>query len=172
MTGNGRSTWHSRRVITLRPGVLIEISFLFINSSSPNKSIHYFRDWGRRYSQVRFPATHLREIFELSFFSSNVPTWSLDSYPKFDSNINSRFSEISKFEAHIICTYYTRMNIIFLAALGSSRAHAYCFWSSFPLKLAKKIVLLKYLVYFNALRNKAAPLQNTGIENAFTKNII
>jgi hypothetical protein len=59
LTGNGRSTQHSRRVITLRPGALLEISFLFINSSTPIKSIHYFCDWGRQYSQVRFPAIQI-----------------------------------------------------------------------------------------------------------------
>jgi hypothetical protein len=45
VTGSGRSTWHSRRVITLRPGALLEIYFLFPNSSTPTKSIHYFCDW-------------------------------------------------------------------------------------------------------------------------------
>jgi hypothetical protein len=56
VTGSGRSTRHSRRVITLRPGALLEIYFLFIDSSTPIKSIHYFCDWGRRYNQVRFLA--------------------------------------------------------------------------------------------------------------------
>jgi hypothetical protein len=44
VTGNGRSTRHSRRVITLRPGALLEISFLLIDRSTPIKSIHYFCD--------------------------------------------------------------------------------------------------------------------------------
>jgi hypothetical protein len=61
VTGNGRSTRHLRRVITLRPSALLEISFLFIVSSTPIKSIHYFCDWGRRYSQVRFPA--IQELY-------------------------------------------------------------------------------------------------------------
>jgi hypothetical protein len=56
VTGGGLSTRHSRRVITLRPDVLLYIYFIFLNSSTPKKSIHYFCDWGRRYSQVRFPA--------------------------------------------------------------------------------------------------------------------
>jgi hypothetical protein len=56
VSGSGWSTRYSRRVITLRPGPLLEISFLFLNSSTLTKSIHYFCDWGRRYSQVRFPA--------------------------------------------------------------------------------------------------------------------
>jgi hypothetical protein len=59
VTGNGRSTRHSQRVITLGPGALLEISFLFLNSSTPLKSIHYFCDWGRQYSQVQFPGIHL-----------------------------------------------------------------------------------------------------------------
>jgi hypothetical protein len=56
VTGSGQSTRHSRMVITLRPGALLEISFLFLNSRTPIKSTHYFCDWGRQYSQVRFPA--------------------------------------------------------------------------------------------------------------------
>jgi hypothetical protein len=62
VTGSGRSTRHSRRVITLRPGALLEISFLFLNSSTPTKSIHYFCDWERRYSQVRFPAIQYLQV--------------------------------------------------------------------------------------------------------------
>ncbi len=63
VTGSGRSTRNSQRVITLRPGALLEISFLFLNSSTPIKSIHYLCDWGRRYSQVRFPTIHLWSNF-------------------------------------------------------------------------------------------------------------
>ncbi len=37
VTGNRQSTRHSRRVITLRPGALLEIYFLFIKSSTLNK---------------------------------------------------------------------------------------------------------------------------------------
>jgi hypothetical protein len=53
VTGGGLSTRHSRRVITLRPGALLYIYFIFLNSSTPTKSIHYFCDCGRRYNQVR-----------------------------------------------------------------------------------------------------------------------
>ncbi len=35
MTGSGQSTQHSQRVLTLRPGALLEIYFLFIVSSTP-----------------------------------------------------------------------------------------------------------------------------------------
>ncbi len=37
VTGNGRSTRHSRRVIMLRPGALLEISFLFYLQQYANK---------------------------------------------------------------------------------------------------------------------------------------
>jgi hypothetical protein len=37
VTGNGCLTRHLQGVITLRPGALLEISFLFINSSTPNE---------------------------------------------------------------------------------------------------------------------------------------
>ncbi len=70
VTGSGQSTRHSRRVITLRPGALLEISFLFLNSSTPIKSIHYFCDWGRRYSQVRFLAIQL--LSQESFYDRYV----------------------------------------------------------------------------------------------------
>jgi hypothetical protein len=77
VTGSGRSTRHSRRVITLRPGALLEISFLFPNSSTPTKSIHYFCDWGRRYSQVQFPAihspSHKKIILNCSMFGKPCP---------------------------------------------------------------------------------------------------
>ncbi len=50
-----RATVPLSRLECDRPEML-KISFLFIHSSTPIKSIHYFCDWGRRYSQVRFPA--------------------------------------------------------------------------------------------------------------------
>jgi hypothetical protein len=57
VTGNGRSTWHLRWVITLRPGALLEIFLIFHGSSMPNNKLYIIIcDWGRRYSQVRFPA--------------------------------------------------------------------------------------------------------------------
>jgi hypothetical protein len=69
VTGNGRSIQHSRRVIALRPGALLEISFLFINST-PIKSIHYFCDVGKRCNQVRFPAKQLMlRLCERCWFS-------------------------------------------------------------------------------------------------------
>jgi hypothetical protein len=81
VTGSKRSTRYSRRVITLRPGALLEVSFLFLNSSAPIKSIHYLFDWGRRYGQVRFPAIHLFPIswhLHFSFrirIAENTPTF-------------------------------------------------------------------------------------------------
>jgi hypothetical protein len=78
VTGSGRSTRHSRRVITLRPGALLEISFLFFNSSTPIKSIHYFCDWGRRYGQVRFPAIQVHLGFSPFWVRSirgSVQSW-------------------------------------------------------------------------------------------------
>jgi hypothetical protein len=44
VTGNGRSTRHLRGVITLRPGALLEISFLFINSSTVLDLVSQVRD--------------------------------------------------------------------------------------------------------------------------------
>ncbi len=59
VTGNGRSTRHSRWVI--KPTWRTARNFLsHTNSSTPLLNyIHCFCDWGRRYSQVRFPAIHL-----------------------------------------------------------------------------------------------------------------
>ncbi len=61
MTGNGRSTRHSRRVITLSPGALLEI-FKFFHTVAvrlKNNGTSLFFDWGRRYSQVQLPAIQL-----------------------------------------------------------------------------------------------------------------
>ncbi len=57
VTGNGRSTRHSRWIITLRPGALLNFFYSFPTVAvCLIITIHYFCDWGRRYSQVRFPA--------------------------------------------------------------------------------------------------------------------
>ncbi len=58
VTGNGRSTRHSRWVI--KPTRRTARNFLsHINSSTPLLNYkHCFCDWVRRYSQVRFPAIH------------------------------------------------------------------------------------------------------------------
>ncbi len=66
----------------LRPGALLEISFLFVNSSTPIKSIHYFCDWGRQYSQVLFPAIHVYVLYIQCRTLGSQPT------PSVDININ------------------------------------------------------------------------------------
>jgi hypothetical protein len=47
-----------------QPGALLEISFYTNSSTSLLNYIHCFCDWGRRYSQVRFPAIQLSEVIE------------------------------------------------------------------------------------------------------------
>ncbi len=59
VTGNGRSTRHTRLVI--KPTRHTARNFFFHTNSSTSllNHRHCFCDWGRRYSQVRFPAIHL-----------------------------------------------------------------------------------------------------------------
>ncbi len=63
------STWHSRKVITLRPGALLEISFLFFNSSTPiNLHIIFVtgeEDITRIDSRRNKNLTHILLIFHL-----------------------------------------------------------------------------------------------------------
>ncbi len=52
---------HSRGVITLRPSELLEISLILFTIAARQTKLYlryYFFDWGRQYSQVRFPAIH------------------------------------------------------------------------------------------------------------------
>jgi hypothetical protein len=42
----------------------------------------------------------LHEIFDLSFFSSKVSSWSPDSYPNFFYECKFEFAEIFEFECH------------------------------------------------------------------------
>ncbi len=69
VTGNGRSTRHSRWVI--KPTRRTTRNFFsHTNSSTPLlNSIHCFCDWGRRYSQVRFSAIQFPQADPISFRS-------------------------------------------------------------------------------------------------------
>jgi hypothetical protein len=69
--GNRRSTRHSWGVITLRPGALLEISFLFSHASNTPKLYNIIFLTGEdEYSQDQFPAIQLcrsgwRQIFAI-----------------------------------------------------------------------------------------------------------
>jgi hypothetical protein len=62
VTGNWRSTRHSRGVITLRPSALLEIYFLFINSSSPKWNLYLIFVTGEddiaRFDSRRYSHSH------------------------------------------------------------------------------------------------------------------